>query len=815
MRSRPSLRSSPNHKLRLLLPLAAALVLLACLALPAFAQAATVTWTDQWDSVTHKAYGFEVWTDPENWSPQQVPGPGDYVVIDTGADITSGPPAPGPCPAGSTFRGIDTNGGLTCPGDFTLTEGTSYQRDASGFEVSGAFYNYGTVVMEGAWAVNTTVNYGTIIGRQGGAEYISTYPVYNYGNVRADSGTLLIDGGGTGFASGTFGGGAGVVLLEQGSWALENGCAFLGGVDLAAVATIPSGATATCQGGSSRLILGGGLLGPGTMRVAPGATLTLADHGSGFDAGVTLDNDGTVVVNVQNPYLWHGGTLFDNSGLLDLKTNGGGLGADTAAGRAVLVNTGTITSEGTATYIELALDNRGTISVPSGTLALQGGMSAPATGDFLGSGAGRVSFETTTYELADGARLQNVNVNGPSSVVVRPGATVTMEGANTTAGSYNRIEGPGTLRLLSGATLATSGYSTFAGGVHFEVEGTLVEESNTSDTTWEAGTVLDNSGTIDLRADVGMNPSRNNGGGTIVNTGTILKSAGTGTSTIGLDLTNNGTISVPTGRITLPAGVLTNYNASTKTLTGGTYQITDPGLLRINDAGVTTLAANVVLNGAAAKLEDSSARNALRNLSTVTPAGSLQLLGGQALATVALANQGTVRIGEASSLTTTGPYTQSSGRTTLVAPTSSLTSSGAGAAVTFSGGYLYGCGTVAPSLTNTGACLRPSAAGTPYGTLSVAGPYTQGAAGALEIDLGGTAAGQYDALAASGAATLAGALRTASPAGYVPAKGDSFAVLTCASRSGSFLSTGGGKKSSARPAFQFVYAAGGLTLKAT
>jgi hypothetical protein len=365
--------------------------------------------------------------------------------------------------------------------------------------------------------------------------------------------------------------------------------------------------------------------------VKPGSTLALGGWGS-YDDGITLDNDGTVLVKDCDPYQWHGGTLIDNGGVLHIQTDYNGLGVDTSVGRAVLRNTGTIISEGVNPYIDTALDNRGTISVPTGTLQL---------------------------------------------------------------------------------------------------------------------------------------------------------------------------------------GALSNYSDSTKTLTGGTYQVTDPGKLQIDDANVTTLAANVVLSGAAAKLEDSSARNALRDLASITPAGSLQLLGGQALATVALANRGTVRIGEASSLTTSGPYAQSSGRTTLVAPTSSLTSSGASAAVTFSGGYLYGCGTVAPSLTNTGACLRPGAAGTPYGTLSVAGPYTQGAAGALEIDLGGTAAGQYDALAASGAATLAGALRTASPAGYVPAKGDSFAVLTCASRSGSFLSTGGGKKSSARPAFQFVYAAGGLTLKAT
>ena len=174
-----------------------------------------------------------------------------------------------------------------------------------------------------------------------------------------------------------------------------------------------------------------------------------------------------------------------------------------------------------------------------------------------------------------------------------------------------------------------------------------------------------------------------------------------------------------------------------------------------------------------------------------------------------------MRIGAASSLTTSGAYAQSSGRTTLVAPTSTLTSSGAGAAVTFSGGYLYGCGTVAPSLTNSGRlpaperarhALRHALRGRPLHARRRRHPGDRPRRHRR---------GQYDVLAASGVATLAGVLRTASPAGYAPAKGDSFAVLTCGSRSGTFLSTGGGKKSSARPAFQFVYAAGGLTLKAT
>ena len=575
------------------------------------------------------------WNDSRNWSPEQVPGPDDDVIVPDGLGV------PGDC-FGATLRSLHMNPtGFLVQGDLTLTQGTSafgpYNIEVTGVLTVG---EAATLIVQGDYndvsGTDTVVNHGTIVGHDVGYPHPSIgAPVYNHGTVTCDAGTLCLYQGGVSYPGSVIGGGAGIVqLYDSGSfdvdWSLQGGCALVGGVELADQVTIPFGATVACQGANA-VDLYGGLFGPGTLRVESGSTLALGGHGS-YDAGFTLDNDGTVVVKDCDPYQWHGGTLIDNGGVLHIQTDYNGLGVDTTAGRAVLRNTGTIISDGVYPYIDMALDNRGTISVPTGTLQLN---------------------------------------------------------------------------------------------------------------------------------------------------------------------------------------ALSNYNAATKTLTGGTYIVTDPGKLLINDADVTTLAANVVLSGAAAKIEDSAARNALRNLASITPAGSLQLLGGQALATLALANQGTVRIGADSSLTTSGPYAQAAGRTTLVAPTSTLASTGAGAAVIFSGGYLYGCGTVSPSLTSSGVCLRPGAAGTPYGTLSVAGPYTQGAAGTLEIDLGGTAAGQYDVLAVTGAATLAGALKATCDAAYVPAKGASFPVLTCGARSGTFLSTGGGKKSSARPVFQFVYSAGGLTLKAT
>lgn len=72
------------------------------------------------------------------------------------------------------------------------------------------------------------------------------------------------------------------------------------------------------------------------------------------------------------------------------------------------------------------------------------------------------------------------------------------------------------------------------------------------------------------------------------------------------------------------------------------------------------------------------------------------------------------------------------------------------------------------------------------GTLSVAGNYTQTSGGTLRIELGGTSAGQYDKLALTQQATLAGTLSVALLPGYSPAVNDTFEVMTFGSSSGDF-----------------------------
>jgi outer membrane autotransporter protein len=77
--------------------------------------------------------------------------------------------------------------------------------------------------------------------------------------------------------------------------------------------------------------------------------------------------------------------------------------------------------------------------------------------------------------------------------------------------------------------------------------------------------------------------------------------------------------------------------------------------------------------------------------------------------------------------------------------------------------------------------------------LAIVGTYRQTATGRLAIELGGLVAGvQFDRLTVSGRATLEGVLAVKGINGFVPASGNSFAVLTYGSRSGAFASVNGG-----------------------
>ncbi|HEY6890540.1 MAG TPA: hypothetical protein VI300_22240, partial [Solirubrobacter sp.] len=102
------------------------------------------------------------------------------------------------------------------------------------------------------------------------------------------------------------------------------------------------------------------------------------------------------------------------------------------------------------------------------------------------------------------------------------------------------------------------------------------------------------------------------------------------------------------------------------------------------------------------------------------------------------------------------------------------------------GGVLAGPGTLSGEVANTSGTVKPG------GTLRVAGTYSQGPAGTLEVKLNGATAGSgYDQLAVTGAASLDGTLALVRAPAFDPAVGTKFQLVTSATRSGTFATITG------------------------
>lgn len=159
-----------------------------------------------------------------------------------------------------------------------------------------------------------------------------------------------------------------------------------------------------------------------------------------------------------------------------------------------------------------------------------------------------------------------------------------------------------------------------------------------------------------------------------------------------------------------------------------------------------------------------------------------------------------------SSINSLDVYTQTAGSTTLTSGT--LSASGG---VDIQGGSLNGTGTVGANVSNAGQ-VNP---GGSAGILNVTGNYTQSASGVLNIEIGGLNAGsEHDRHAITGTATLAGTLNISLINSYVPNLGDSFVIMTFASRSGDFATYNGLMQANGLT-FTANFSATALTLEVT
>lgn len=266
-----------------------------------------------------------------------------------------------------------------------------------------------------------------------------------------------------------------------------------------------------------------------------------------------------------------------------------------------------------------------------------------------------------------------------------------------------------------------------------------------------------------------------------------------GTINVGADFTANGPVTI--NSLGNSRNLLRDFsNAATMTFLGGG--------ISPNNADITNLATGTI------DIRTTGAAFGLATNSTLFNNGTLVKSAGNGISTIGnhFRNAGTVdvQIGTLQFTGTNGiTSVQTAGQTILNGGNLAVTAPGT---YQILGGELAGSGTITGNVANVGGAVKP---GLSAGALAVVGTYNQAATGSLRIEVGGTAAGQFDVLAISGVATLAGELNVQRLSGYVPVVGDSFDIVTAGSISGTFGSLTGA------PGFSVAYAPNRVILSVT
>ncbi len=534
---------------------------------------------------------------------------------------------------------------------------------------------------------------------------------------------------------------------------------------------------------------GGTISGFGTVTCAGGLTLIgPSDQNDAIDDldGVTLDNAGAASV-IDSRLSLNDGAVIDNepggSFTIESYSSGELSPISSDATDTAFINHGTfLDAANNILDVSVAFDQAaiGSIEVQAGYLSLLDGgtidgavtVDGGATVDFAGpfelgssssiSGAGSVAFGryfiTDTSATIDGA----FNVSGGTSVgygsaTFADDATIDNLGANLEISTSN-----GALNIASSQSFAITTLSI--------EEGTLSGDGGditvTGSTTWDGGTI---SGfrTLSIPAAATASLGEPDGLFTEFLDGVTLDNAGTATlSDVGYPTGYSLGLGNGAGVDNQPGGSFT-FLTTTAILSDGTATF-------FKNEGTLTQAGGVGSDG--------NINVPFNNTGSVAvQQGTLGLTDATNSGTVAVAS-GTV--------VSANTYTQTAGATVLNGGTINC------GALSIDAGALSGTGTINADVTNGGQVI-PGGTGA-AGPLQINGAYTQTAAGALDIGIGGATAGsQYARVTISGTASLGGTLNVALVNNFHPAVGNTFQILTFGFTAGNFtgyngLSLGGG-----------------------
>jgi hypothetical protein len=554
-------------------------------------------------------------------------------------------------------------------------------------------------------------------------------------------------------------------------------------------------------------------------------------------------------LDMNGVYLYVAGTSISNSGQIDVGSSSGAatLYAYNASTLAI-TGTGKITLGNANSYLDgyngtnnivmnqstingqgyiynLSLSNLGTVNadVPggklyiydaptfnSGTLKATGGGTLEIYNSSIQSNGGTISTDSKSSVILNGSSLNGSTFSSTGSGMIHGINGTSLNGVTITSGSTYSVDPNNSIFFPTANYLASGmvnngkfliggpggGSTLYADSDKVTISGTGTVTLNNAKSYIEGSRFADH--TL-------VNQSTINGQGyiyslTLNNQGTVEANVAGGTlSSYLTTATNNGVFRAdPGATLSLVNGTLTNFDPSTGTLKGGTYEVYS-GTMNFYNVGsqnnITTNSATILLDGSAGapKFVDQNQNSALANLSTNSSTGSLTVQNGVNLTTSPVGsggfvNEGNLAIGAKSSFTVSGSndYVQNSGTTTLGASSSVLAVSD-GHSIVLNGGTIQGLGTIHGNLSNSGGVLLPGMTGTP-GVLTVTGNYFDTSASHLGIQIGGPdVLHGLSQLDVEGTASLSGGLLDLSLVnGFRPYNGERFEILTSSGLSGMF-----------------------------
>ncbi len=636
-------------------------------------------------------------------------------------------------------------------------------------------------------------NSGTLTKTGGtGATRFYTLNVDNSGTVDASSGELDFHFNSV-WHDGSRVTGSGAVRMVAGNLTVGGRVTLGGTLDLAGASLF---GTARFVGPVPVLWTAGRLFGDFT--VDPNATLAIT--GGGGKAMASGDSSAPARLHVNGTVAWDGGTVsiwdgsvIENLGTLDLKSGGVFLEYCCGGAYGSLVNKGLLRAAAAApsSVGTVLFSNTGIVQADNSTFSLTfrstwlDGSQATGTGSTILTGY--VDFEGLTtlngsLQLSGAEIYGNGRLRGP--VPLRWNAATLHRALTIEPGTRLEFTGTGNRSFDSGdsanpATLTNRGTVSWTGQPVY---------------AW-SGSVIQNQGTWRLEQD-GLAMEYCCGGSypRFVNTGTLVKSGGTGITTINsFILHQRGVISTASGQIAI-AGENQWFGGSQTAglgeihLVGGTFVgnglVTLNAPLSISGANVTGqawFAGPAPLRWEAGRLFSSLLIDTNGTMEIAGP-GAFDVASGDSSNPTVVTNRGLVRMTGGTVKAWAGSRAVNEGRWLLE---------------TDGEAFSYCCGGTYPSFVNRGEFAKLAGTGTSalaYGTFENHG-LLRIASGTLQLPAAtffpeGTSVIRPPALL-SGAQTLAlgGEIRLEPPAGAPVAKGTAFTLVSAPSQSGTFATT--------------------------